>query len=60
MDVDDTRIFGMTHAEFEALPESEKERLLLKLELKLPVSWRQFEDEEQEDAESYDWCRSGW
>lgn len=58
MDADDTRIFGMTHAEFEALPESEKERLLPKL--KLPVSWRQLEDEEQEDAESYDWCRSGW
>lgn len=58
MDADDTRIFGMTYAEFEALPESEKERLLPKL--KLPVSWLQLEDEEQEDAESYDWCRSGW
>jgi hypothetical protein len=28
-ELDDTRIFGMTHAEFEALPESERNRLLI-------------------------------
>jgi hypothetical protein len=58
-DMDDTRIFGMTHKEFDALPESEKERLLPKL--KLPGDFlHELETEEQEDAESYDWCRSGW
>lgn len=28
-ELDDTRIFGMTHAEFDALTESERKRLLI-------------------------------
>ncbi len=32
-ELDDTRIFGMTHAEFERLPKSEKDRLLIPFSL---------------------------
>ena len=56
-EIEDTRIFGYTHREFEALPEEKKQRLLLRLDM-APLL-KTLEEEEQEDEQSYDYCFEG-